>query len=143
MSWFPYETVAGHHLTPRVSGTVSQGSQTSGPIKFIVDTGAVMTLVPRFVIGGLFGDLNRYEERPLGAKGADDKNLYGIPLDLEISIRGVPELSAIRERVWIYRGPWALLGQTWLEKVGARFENFPANPRGRRFALYPCPWPRK
>jgi hypothetical protein len=105
-----------------------------------------MSFVPRALVGGTFGDLSIHPQQSTGGVGADGARLRGIPLDLNISIldersRPVPELSAIRERVWIHQGPWALLGQTWLERVGAHFQNFPAAPRGRRFALYACPWP--
>jgi hypothetical protein len=100
----------------------------------------------------MLGDLSELSEQPTGIKGIGGSIVQGIPLDVEITILGVanagsdrdiPELSGIRERIWLYDGNWPLLGQTWFEKVGVNFQNFQSGPRSRRFGLYACPpWPR-
>jgi hypothetical protein len=140
MPWFRYESVRGSSV-PWVRARLSQGGHKSVIIKFLVDSGAAMSFVPRGLVGRTFGDLSSYQEESTGAKGVDGNWLRGIPLELDISVvdrdihgRPVPELSAIRERVWIHQGPWALLGQTWLERVGANFQNFPARPGGQGHA---------
>lgn len=125
---------------PMVRGRLFRGGRASVAIKFLIDSGAAMTLVPRTLVGSSLGDLSACPEQSLRARGADGSALRGVPLSAEISLLDGPALPVVRERVWIYGGPWALLGQTWLEKVGVHFQNFPASPRGRRFALYPCPW---
>jgi len=139
--WFPHERLGGGFM-PTLNVKVRRGDSSSPKIKCIVDTGAAFTFVARTVVAPVIKDLLSAKEEYTGAKGANGAPLYGIPVEFNILLVGVPGFPEVKERVWVVRDlAWPLLGQTWLEKVGAHFQNFPSGPGGRRFALYGCPWP--
>jgi hypothetical protein len=135
---FRYRSV-GEGFMPVVEGHVMRNTRKSIPINFIVDSGAVLTSVPRSYVGSLIQDLHGPDE-DTGARDANGKPLLGLPVEFEIQVTGLPVTC---QRVWVCRGEsrWGLLGQTWLESFGARFANFPSAPDGRQFALYRSPWP--
>lgn len=139
--WMRYGVIGRGHV-PLVKVELSRGDAVVGqPVLFIVDTGASFSFVPRSDVRELLEGLPEQHEQDSGARGANGSPLRGIPLDVNISLAGPVRLPPVRERIWVCRGiDYRLLGQTWLEKVGAHFQNFPENPRGRRFALYPSPY---
>jgi hypothetical protein len=139
MPWFPYKP-AGDGLMPGLNAHLVREKIRSITIPFLIDSGAAISTVPRCYVGSLITDVRGAEEQDSGAKDAGNKPVKGVPVEFEVEIPGLP---VTRERIWVCSTDsyWGLLGQTWFEKFGVNFENFPCGPGERRFALYACPWP--
>ena len=91
----------------------------------------VRTIVPDL-------DQRSLENTPLVT--ADGNRLQGVPVDFEMELIGAPTQFHTQENILVLEsGTWGLLGQTWFERIGANFQNFPGTRDGRRFALYLCP----
>lgn len=87
------------------------------------------------------GALLDVSERPTSARDAHGAPVTGIPIELDIQLEFAPHSLTVKELVWVSRSAtFSLLGQTWLEKIGAHFQNFPGGPNKRRFALYKNPF---
>jgi hypothetical protein len=98
--------------------------------EFYVDSGCGLSLAPSSCLAG-WGTLPSEEKTSL--LDAHGKSIHGSPLDVEIQINDLPP---IRERVYFSaKFRWGLLGQTWFERVGAHFENFPS-AKSRWFSLF-------
>ena len=135
-SWLRY--TAG---MPEVRIEAASGQRSVGPLQFIVDTGATMSFLPRVFAGDLRQLLDQQTEQKTGLKDASGNPLTAVQLEVEIRLLDIPLFPVTTEKVWISRGlTFSLLGQTWLKKVGAHFQNFPMNPKGPRFALYRSPY---
>ena len=140
MPWFKHENMGGGYM-PTLRVRLGRASANSQPIKFIVDSGAAKSLVPRGLVLSLIQDLAEEPEQPTGLLDASGKDLMGLPVDFHLRLADAVDFPVLCERIWVARGlRWSLLGQTWLEQVGANLQNFAKGPRGRSFALYRCPW---
>ncbi|MFS8066618.1 MAG: hypothetical protein ACMG6S_09635 [Byssovorax sp.] len=118
-----------------------RGDKRSIRIPFLVDSGAAMSIVSQVYVGSLITDLSAVPAQDTGAKDSNNGPVKGKWVDFDIELQGLS--APLRERVLVQEAGshWGLLGQTWFEQVGARFENFVHGPKKRGFALYPCPWP--
>jgi hypothetical protein len=138
MPWFPYKP-AGDGLMPSLNAHLVRNGQRSIAVPFLVDSGAAISKVSRVYVNRLIPDLNGAREQDTGAKDANNNPVRGVPVEFDVDIPGLP---VTRERIWVCSADtWALLGQTWFERFGVHFENFPFGPKLRRFAMNPCPWP--
>ena len=136
--WLPCtEVVAGLHA-PMVTTRLKFGDKTTSKIKFVVDSGASLSMVPRHLISDLFRLEDFPAENESGLLDASGKALKGVFMDFDVVIEGASRLPETHERFLVCRNiRWSLLGMTWFEKLGVHFRNFPHVPQGRRFALYP------
>jgi hypothetical protein len=139
MPWFPYRP-AGDGFMPGVNAHLVRNKIRSITIPFLLDSGAAISTVPHARVGSLITDVRGAEEQDSGARDANNNTVKGMPVEFDVDIPGLP---VTRERIWVCstNSYWGLLGQTWFEKFGATFQNFPFGPKKRRFALFPCPWP--
>lgn len=138
MPWFKYVEYKWGHV-PEITVRLSRHGKRK-PCSFLVDTGASQSFVPRHLVLSLIEDTLGQKEQSSGAKSATGGGIDGIPLDFCIDIPSVAGFPQTSERIWVVGcGDWGLLGQTWLEKIGANFQNFPGGSEGRRFALYKNP----
>ncbi len=138
--WFKYERT-GSGYAPFVRTSLSVGATEVGPLPFLIDTGAAFSFVPRFLVRKLLVGLPEQEEQPSGANDASGNPIWGLPVEVGIRLMDARKFPKIRERIWVSRTvSWQFLGQTWLEKLGAHFQNFPESSQGRRFALYLSPY---
>ncbi len=117
------------------------GQPVLSTIKCIVDTGASISLLPRHPsIDIALGALLNIPERSVGVNNASGKPMSGIPIEFEVQLVMAPHSLAVQERFWVCNNAaFALLGQTWLEKIGAHFQNFPNGLYKRQFKLYKNP----
>ncbi len=140
MPWFKYEQCSGGEQIALVSTRLKLGEKTSPPLKFLVDSGASRSLVPRCLLSSILPSEDS-PEQDIGIVDASGKALKGLPLSFDVTIIGGPGVRVIRERIWVCKNiTWSILGLTWFEGVGVHFQNFPNAPYGRRFALYSSHW---
>lgn len=141
--WLGYQRLRSGHV-PMLSARLSMGTvSTDGPVPFLLDTGASFSFVRPCYVRKLLANLPKAQQvaQSTGLQDAQGKAMWGVPLDVGVCLaqaRGFPE---VRERIWVCeRAAFDLLGQTFLERVGAHFQNFPESPHGRRFSLYLSPY---
>ena len=141
MPWFPYKEVGSGGYLPAVTVRLVRKGKKSIKIPFLVDSGAMMSTVPHVYAATLIPDLSAVPAQDSGLKDANNRPLMGSWVDFDVEIQGL--VTPQRERILVQSAGsyWGLLGQTWFEQVGARFDNFVHGPKQRAFALYPCPWP--
>lgn len=141
MPWFPYKLIGNGGYLPAVTVRLVRGDKKSINIPFLVDSGAMMSTVPHVYAATLIADLGTVPAGDSGLKDANNGPVKGKWVDFNVELPGLP--APVQERVLVQEAGsyWGLLGQTWFEQVGARFENFVHGPKKLGFALYPCPWP--
>jgi hypothetical protein len=141
MAWFPFTTIQGGLKQAEVRVRLELGARRSSTIKFLVDSGAALSMVPQSYVTDLLRDTSVGPEQNLPVQDASGKWLQGRPFNLRVLLLDAPVFPATEERIWVSASVrWPLLGLTWFKGVGVHFQNFPGGPRGQRFALYPCPW---
>jgi hypothetical protein len=86
MPWFKHENMGGGYM-PTLRVRLGRASANSQPIKFIVDSGAAKSLVPRGLVLSLIQDLAEEPEQPTGLLDASGKDLMGIPVDFHLRPR--------------------------------------------------------
>jgi hypothetical protein len=118
---FQYRERAGGHYTPVVDVTLKMQDFMTPALEFVVDSGCCLSLAPSSWMTG-WGSLPPEEDTLL--LDAHGQPIKGSPLWLDIEVSKLPPL---RERVYFSpKFRWGLLGQSWFEKVGVHFENFPS-----------------
>jgi hypothetical protein len=118
---FEYRKRVGGVYMPAVFATIKMQGWVSPFQEFFVDSGCGLALAPSSCMAG-WGRLP--DEVDTGLLDAHGQTVRGSPLDVDIQIDPLPP---IRLRVFFSnRFRWGLLGQTWFERVGAHFENFPS-----------------
>lgn len=133
MPWIEYSKTRTGAM-PVVSAKLAMGSDVSFPIKFLVDSGASISTVPRNRVAYMLTGVSDVE-RDSGCVDANGKPIMGVPIEFSV-ILGHTDIPQTTERIWVMpAGDWPLLGQTWFERFALRFHNFSAAPKGRRFAI--------
>jgi hypothetical protein len=132
----------GNAYVPVVVANISRGNVITGrPVQFLLDTGSAFSWVQSFHVRKLFEGLPQEQEQWSGAKDASGNKMMGIPLDVGIRLVDARKFPEVPERIWVSkRAQFDLLGQTFLEKVGGHFMNFPESLHGRRFSLSLSPY---
>lgn len=132
----------GTGYVPVLNVNLSRGGVVADrPIQFLVDTGSSFSWVRRFHVRKLLTGLPEQDEQWTGAKDVHGAKMMGIPLDVGVRLVDARKFPEVLERIWITRtGEFDLLGQTFLEKVGGHFMNFPESPQGRQFSLSLSPY---
>lgn len=144
MAWFQYEKM-GSGLMPVIGVQLvpewAADDWGSFQIKFLVDSGAAYSMVPQYYVMDLIRDRLHESERYIGIKGVSGGDLKGRLILFRMRIPNVGKLGEIVEPIWVCRNlTWPILGQTWFEKFGANFQNFPGGPNKRQFGLYKNPF---
>ncbi len=120
---------------PYVSGHISWSNISSAKVPFLVDTGASRSIFPRAFVPDTI-TVGPY--LPTELQDASGSRISGAEMSVCVRIDGLLGRdglpSSIPERILIVQNAQhSLLGQTWLERVVAKFENLPPN---RRFWLH-------
>lgn len=141
--WLAYQRWSTGHV-PVLTARLAMGAVvTDSPIPFILDTGSSFSFVRSCYVRKLLEGLPELREQQTGARDAQGKMMSGVPLDVGVRLVDAQAFPEIRERVWVSsQAKFDLLGQTFLEKVGAHFQNFAESPRKRCFSLYLSPYRR-
>jgi hypothetical protein len=141
MPWFPYYTDSHGLKQAQINIRLGLGSDTGPQCKFLVDSGASISIVPSSFIPALIRKAPPGEEQKLPIYDASGKQLTGRPVRFRIivlnergkALTGFPETE---DTVYVSSGVGrGLLGLTWFEKVGVHFRNFD-HRRQFSFALY-------
>ena len=136
MPWFKYQRRCGHYL-PVVMIRLGYDGKWSQPIEFLIDSGASMSFMPRRCVQAWIPALQTRQAQNTGLVDASGRSMEGVPEDFELELVSKPGEMNVKEQIWVTDGGrWPLLGQSWFEKIGVTFQNF---PNRRRFALYPPP----
>jgi hypothetical protein len=135
MGWLAYTAMPGGAM-PVVEVILALGNAESYPIRFIVDSGAAASIVPRerltYIPEAVAG-----APTDTGLLDAHGKSIRGVRVEFDVRIRE-PGIPRTREWIWVVPGAgFALLGQTWFERFTVRFHNFPSALKGRRFCIHP------
>lgn len=139
--WLGYQRWASGHVPVLMARLTMGAVSTAGAAPFVLDTGASFSFVRPCYVRELLDPTWQSRSQPTGARDAQGKEMRGVPIDVGVRLVHAPAFPEVRERVWVCsQARFDLLGQTFLEKVGAHFQNFPESPRGRRFALYLSPY---
>jgi hypothetical protein len=135
------ETKGGNHLAS-LQVTLHHQGKSSVALPFLLDSGAVRTVVPESYAGNLI-DPSQYPRQKTGMKDMHGGEAEGFPVEMELELPGYyPQARLrLRETIWFCLGlRRGLLGQASIfEQLGVLFLNFPDSPEGRRFGLFKRP----
>lgn len=149
--WGAYEqTKTGNHRPVVYSWLTYRPTANTVPAQFTLDTGAVKSVAPLSVAASLLGESIsslRSRLKPAGLYDVHGKELEGIDLPVTLSlISGDIEsgMLDVQETIWFcealnLKDKCGLLGQSFFEKLGVIFLNFPHAPEGRCFGLFRPP----
>ncbi len=140
-TWFPCTERDGGLYAPFVTATLELDGEIS-TMDVLIDSGSSRSLMPSSYVDNLLKLRPGLVEEDTGIIDVSGEILKGLFLDVNVTVHGASRLPVTHERFLVGDSfIWPILGMTWFEKVGVHFKNFRLAPQGRRFALYPSPFP--